>query len=708
VSVHTDPIPLVPSDVASSRVARARELNDRDLELVARVASGDADAVEQLAERLAIRAQRVARALMDGSDDASDAALHALIEALRAHANYRGQLRLERWGDRVTALSVVRFARAVRRRNGERSGHTRLDSRAGMRVDERGARTFEQYLAMLSESNRQTLLLRHALGFGLGELADALQCSLPEAREQLLAARRELRALVRRKSDGAAQVLGEGAQRWCALRDREALGGMLGPAEVAEVTALEARDAEVWAFVAQVRALELFFDASRDDPHAAPEHELAARAVAALEVTSPTQRNRAIAPEREEDLGPNLDGSHAVRRFAIGASVALAVASAVALWRYQPPSVPLPLVAPVAGAHAALGAPVPHVAREVEQAAPRPTVEAMPTARTASRGAKLLSNRRLLSPNTLLSQGDTVEAGERAGCLQIEPDGELCLAPHARLTLQSLLAGERKLALLSGRVVLRVGGRAEARTPERAARAAGEAGAATPARWTLLVGDVELQAVRGVLAVERAPDGKLIRLRTLRAPVELRAGDVRYTVAEAHAATLRADGVAREMSALPPIVAERDWELLATDLYPGATAGAVGPPSTVQKAPASADRAKLASPAAPSDVARPASAPAAVGPEAAPASAPVAEREPADPPAPESEAARDLARLGLSTDVSATDDAVDAPPVDAAEAPVEPPVRGAAAEPAAAASPTESLVAAPPVEREDTPAGGTP
>lgn len=545
---------------ALQRPGRARA--DRDLELIAKVAHGDLDATELLAERMAPRALRVARSLMAGTDDASDAALHALIELLRSHGRYRGQLRLERWADRVMALSVVRFARAVRRRD-QAQGVVVADAPA--LSDERGARTFEQYLMLLPEQSRQILLLRHGLSFALGELAEALSCSLPVAREQLRAARRELRGLVRRKSDGAAAALGEGALRWAALRDREALGESLAPDEHEELTQLEARDAEVWAYVAQVRALELFFDAAREGPQSAVEHELAARSVAALEITSPTLRTRALALEAAAETGPDFEGSRVVRKLAVASSVILAAASAVALWLYDPP--PAAELPPGSLLAAAL--------RSGEQAnashgpvgpAPlEPTVEALPTARTAPHGAKLRSGGRVLPEGTLLAQGDLLETGDRPGCLQVAPDSELCLAPMTQLKLTSLLPRERRVELLSGRVVVRVGPQSES------------------ARWFLRAGQVDIVSGRAVFSAERVADSKLLRVRTLRAGVAVQAGDFKRELAEARTASLRLDGGSVEVAVLLPLQAQRDWELLATGLYPAPAAKA----PVVPAAPAS-------------------------------------------------------------------------------------------------------------------------
>lgn len=581
MSAHSDSGRLSLSGSAVSRPGAARAKADGDLELIAKVAHGDLDATELLAERMAPRALRVARSLMAGPDDASDAALHALIELLRSHARYRGQLRLERWADRVMALSVVRFARAVRRRDHEK-GVVVADAPA--LSDERGARTFEQYLMLLPEPSRQILLLRHGLSFALGELAEVLSCSLPVAREQLRGARRELRGLVRRKSDGAPQVLGEGAQRWCGLRDREALGESLAPDEHEELTQLEARDAEVWAFVAQVRALELFYDSAREAPQTAVEHELAARSVAALEITSPTLRTRALALESASETGPDFEGSKVVRKIAVASSVILAAASAVALWLYDPP--PVPDLPPGSLLAAALrsGERAGSAHKASEPAPLQPTVEALPTARTAQHGAKLRSGGRLLPEGTLLAQGDLLETSDRAGCLQVAPDSEVCLAPMTQLKLTSLQPRERRIELLTGRVVVRVGPQSDS------------------AQWSLRAGQVDILSRRAVFSAERVADTKLLRVRTLRAGVAVQAGDFKRELPEARTATLRLDGGSVEVAVLLPALAQRDWELLATGLYPASAAKAPAVPAAASSpaspaAPASSTRSPVAQPA---------------------------------------------------------------------------------------------------------------
>ena len=152
-----------------------------------------------------------------------------------------------------------------------------------------------------------------------------------------------------------------------------------------------------------------------------------------------------------------------------------------------------------------------------------------PTARTALRGARLRSAGRLLPEGALLAQGEIVETGDRPGCLQIAPDTELCLAAQSQLKLSALRPRERSIELLAGRVVARIGPLSES------------------VRWSVRADQVEVQAARAVFSAERVPETKQLRVRTLRASVEVHAGELVRPIAEARSASLRL-GVGRSTS----------------------------------------------------------------------------------------------------------------------------------------------------------------
>ena len=590
VNAYTDPIPVASakSELSRKEAKRARRARDaRDLGLLAKAGRGDQEAASQLAERLAPRTQRLARALMGGSVDADDAALHALTELLRSPASYRGKEPLERWADRKSAFAVMRFARAVTRRSGPSEAAVRRPR------DERTARTFEQYLQALSDNARQALLLHHALGLTLAELADGLQCPVAVARQQLLAARAELRSLVRRRG-GQPAVVGPGAGHWCAQRDREAVGQVLRADEQAELAQLEARDPEVWAFVAQVRALELYLDAPRSGPSAFQGGTLAARAVAALGVTRPASGDPKVV---REVLRParDLEGSRVVRWLAVGASFMLAFATAGALLVYRPPprpsaatAQPTLISAPQAGSVASSGAASAAVAAGVQALAVgrwAPTVESLPSrASTAERGGRLRRAGRVLTPGTQLSRGDIVEAFERNGCLQIEPGTTVCLALGSAVRLVSLSSRDRELELSRGRAVVRMDPRLE------------------PARLTLRAGALEVSAVRAAFGVERTFDGQIARARSLRGVVDARVGKRTETIDESTSALCRS---AEDLVLVPSVAvaAQRDWEVLATGLraaparLPAAADTTLGQPALrLEEAEAHADSGSSALP----------------------------------------------------------------------------------------------------------------
>jgi RNA polymerase sigma-70 factor (ECF subfamily) len=155
-----------------------------------------------LANRLVVRVRRASLSLMRGSVDADDAAQHALIEILRSAHTYRGDASVERWADRVTSRSVIRFARAVRRRNqavepGLDAEHVIADA-VDLSAREGVARGIEQYLSMLPDARREVLLLRHAFGHSIEEIAELTQASPNTVKDRLLAARRDLRKLIQR------------------------------------------------------------------------------------------------------------------------------------------------------------------------------------------------------------------------------------------------------------------------------------------------------------------------------------------------------------------------------------------------------------------------------------------------------------------------------------------------------------------------------
>lgn len=562
VSLPTDSVPLLLT--RAQAVVGPSTLTPEEQELLRRMLDGDVDATRQIAQRMAPRVQRVAAALMGSSQDAEDGAQHALIDVLRGYASYRGRPSFERWVDRAAAVSLLRFARAVRRRDAH-AARAQLGTRAGA-LRGREARTFEQYLGLLPASSREVLLLRHGLGFPLGPLADALHVARPAVRELLLSARRELRELVQRHTaEPDTHTLGPGAQRWCALRDREALGDLLDVDEHAELATLEAREPEVWAFVAQIRALESYFEQPAKIGSESEEQPLVERAIQALQVTRPTGGAAAVDSEAELERAMEPAYSRAVSWIALSASVALALASVIALMLYEPQRPTPALEAALDGNSALRALPA--------SASPRPTVEALSRARSATRGARLKLGPRLLAPGTPVSPSALVESGERVACLQLEPEAELCLPPWSALRVSSLAPQDRRFELVRGRVVVRI--------------------SAGSSAVRLALGRLAASARAGVFGAEKTFDGALLRVRALRGEVALEAPELTRTLGEGQAALYRASTRALEVLPLPATFAQREWDVLTAGALP-----AEAQLSATRVATSSADGgARVASPA---------------------------------------------------------------------------------------------------------------
>jgi RNA polymerase sigma-70 factor (ECF subfamily) len=204
---------MTPDDHVPRRAVLA---DDASLALMKRVAAGVPEAQEELAERLVMRVRRGAHALMRGSSDADDSAQLALIEILRSARDYvalaggaldfdalllggsghrdAAATSVERWADRIVGRSVIRFSRAIRRRAGAFSTTT-ADDESTLELSDRPPRNLDECLARLPSTAREALLLRHAFGQSIEEIAELTQVSPDTVRDRLLLARKEFRRL---------------------------------------------------------------------------------------------------------------------------------------------------------------------------------------------------------------------------------------------------------------------------------------------------------------------------------------------------------------------------------------------------------------------------------------------------------------------------------------------------------------------------------
>lgn len=173
-----------------------------DLGLMKLVASGDARAQRVLAHRLAGRVQRVAHRLLSHRADAEDAAQMALIEILRSAESFRDESTIERWADRITVRTSLRYAREQRKRPWMLS--SRLDADTVRSFDDETVREdtprrLDEYLGELPNQRREVLVLKHALGYTTEEIAELLGAPLGTVKDRLVAARKQIRKLIVRE-----------------------------------------------------------------------------------------------------------------------------------------------------------------------------------------------------------------------------------------------------------------------------------------------------------------------------------------------------------------------------------------------------------------------------------------------------------------------------------------------------------------------------
>ncbi len=198
--------PLFASVALASRGPAEADERPVDLELTMARRAGDGDARAQawLARRLMGRVRRIARALTATAAEADDAAQLSLMAILRSAGGYRGDASLEAWAKRVAVRTTLRYVRRERRLRPAVS-FEELDepaSREGVSAPQHAAalsRDVRVMLESVSEAQRTALVLHHALGYSLDEIAGLTDASRNTVKSRLRLGTRALRKRIRRE-----------------------------------------------------------------------------------------------------------------------------------------------------------------------------------------------------------------------------------------------------------------------------------------------------------------------------------------------------------------------------------------------------------------------------------------------------------------------------------------------------------------------------
>ena len=166
-----------------------------DVELMGRVARGDADAQRQVVRRLLRRVESLCRAVLRGREEALDARQLSIVEILRSAHSFRGSSSLERWADRITVRTTLRAAASERR-----AQRAPVDfERDTTHPTSESVLLARQYLDGISERQRMVVVMRHSLEYSIEEIAEMTGISQNAVKDRLLRARAIMRRMSRRE-----------------------------------------------------------------------------------------------------------------------------------------------------------------------------------------------------------------------------------------------------------------------------------------------------------------------------------------------------------------------------------------------------------------------------------------------------------------------------------------------------------------------------
>jgi RNA polymerase sigma-70 factor, ECF subfamily len=169
-----------------------------DADLVSKAQAGRLDAFEELVRRHRLATYRVALRMLGDEHDAEDATQDAFVQAWRNLARFRADAAFSTWMYRIVTNRCLNLIRA--RRRTEPLPH---DRQAPASEPDRIAEgrwqveDLKRAIARLTPEQRAPLVLRELEGCSYGEIAEALELSIPAVKSRLHRARLELLSAMR-------------------------------------------------------------------------------------------------------------------------------------------------------------------------------------------------------------------------------------------------------------------------------------------------------------------------------------------------------------------------------------------------------------------------------------------------------------------------------------------------------------------------------
>jgi RNA polymerase sigma-70 factor (ECF subfamily) len=174
---------------------------NESLELVSAAAAGDSNAQRVLVERLRRRVHSIALSILGSALDAEDTTQAILMEILASAGTFRGESLLG-WADRIAARTAIRHARQRRMRSMQCEVRDDMESIGDFspapNFDQVLPKKMVEYLALLPETRRVAVVLRHVMDYSVEEVAEMTEVSPNTVKDRLLHGRAQLRRLIRR------------------------------------------------------------------------------------------------------------------------------------------------------------------------------------------------------------------------------------------------------------------------------------------------------------------------------------------------------------------------------------------------------------------------------------------------------------------------------------------------------------------------------
>ena len=170
--------------------------SDPTLGLIAEAARGNRTAAGQLLEPLLPRVRNLVRYLTRGDSEVDDIAQQCLVAILRGLGQYRGDGSFLAWVDRVTVRRTFLELKKERKRRAAWADVPAVEFLEGEGADPYlRRRDVVRLLDQLPDEQRRAIVLHHAVGFSISEVAELLGIPFDTAKSRIRLGIKKLRSM---------------------------------------------------------------------------------------------------------------------------------------------------------------------------------------------------------------------------------------------------------------------------------------------------------------------------------------------------------------------------------------------------------------------------------------------------------------------------------------------------------------------------------